>query len=189
MSVVAIDATGCLVIDGKKVFPLGVSNPPPLGGKTPDGKDAWAEVASAGVNFGRSPSVGWSLPQVDAQLATMTTWLDAAAAHGLHGWLQLEDAANLPPSPSPSPSPSPQQQLLTQIATALKGHPGLGVYEGVDEPANPNRPTPVPAAGLVRAHQTLKAADPDHPVVIVQAPLRPGFRPDAVPPGLRPHRR
>src|SRR5207253_9927139 len=34
-----------------------------------------------------------------------------------------------------------------------------------------NRPSPVPAAGLVRASQKLKALDPDHPVVINQAPL------------------
>jgi hypothetical protein len=32
MTAVTIDrATGCLVIDGQKVFPLGLSDPPPLG--------------------------------------------------------------------------------------------------------------------------------------------------------------
>jgi hypothetical protein len=40
MPSVSVDPTGALVVDGKKVFPLGVSLPPPLGGKTPDGKDA-----------------------------------------------------------------------------------------------------------------------------------------------------
>ena len=54
MSTVAIDSTGCIVIDGQKVFPIGLSEAPPLGGKTPDGRDAWAEVASAGANFVRS---------------------------------------------------------------------------------------------------------------------------------------
>src|ERR687885_810535 len=54
MTLVTIDAaTGSLVIDGQSVFPLGLSDPPPLAGEAPRG-DAWAEVASAGVNFIRS---------------------------------------------------------------------------------------------------------------------------------------
>ena len=43
----------------------------------------------------------------------------------------------------------------------------------MDEPANPNRPSLVPAAGLTRAYNRLKQLDANHPVVIIQAPLGP----------------
>ena len=164
---VSIDqSTGCLLIDGTKVFPIGLSNPPPVGGKTPSGTDGWAEVASVGVNFIRTPAVQWDLQQIDAQVAQQKTFLDAAAAKHLHCWLQLDPIANLPTT-----SGSVNEQLLTNVANGLKNHPALGAYKGVDEPANPNRPSTIPAAGLVRAYQKLKALDPDHPVVITQAPL------------------
>jgi hypothetical protein len=169
---VAVDgATGCLVVDGRKVFPIGLSQPPPLGGTTPAGDDGWAEVARSGVNVIRSGRGDWSLQQIDAQIASERARMDAAAAHGLYCWLQLGDVANLPP---PTASPAVNEQLLAKIANGLKGHPALGAYKGVDEPANPNRPRRVAAAGLVRARQKLKAVDPDHPVVITQAPLGPG---------------
>ena len=46
MSRVTIDGpTGTLRIGGGKVFPLGLSNAPPLGGKTPAGKDGLKELA------------------------------------------------------------------------------------------------------------------------------------------------
>ena len=41
MSRVTIDrATGALRVGGAKTFPLGLSNPPPLGGKAPNGSTA-----------------------------------------------------------------------------------------------------------------------------------------------------
>jgi hypothetical protein len=169
MSVVAVDpATGSLTIDGAKVFPLVLAQPPPQGGKTPDGKDGWNEVTSVGVNFIRTRAINWSLGQIDAQIAAERQVLDAAAAHHLRCWLQLGEVANLR---APSTPPSTNEQILVKIANGLKGHAALGVYKGVDEPANPNRPAPVPPDGLVRAYQKLHATDPDHPVVITQAPL------------------
>ena len=47
MSHVTLDQTGVLGVAGKKVFPIGVSNPPPLGKKAPSGKSGLAEVAEA----------------------------------------------------------------------------------------------------------------------------------------------
>jgi hypothetical protein len=158
--------TGSLVIDGTKVFPIALANPPPLGGNTPSGTDAWTEIANGGINLIRTAAVQWALPQIDAQIAQARAILDAAAAKGFHVWLQLGGAANLPAA-----SGSVNEQILTKIANGLKSHSALGVYKGVDEPANPNNPNPVPAAGLVRAYQKLKALDPDHPVEITQAPL------------------
>ena len=164
---VSIDqSTGCLLVDGAKMFPIALSNPPPIGGATPSGTDGWNEVRGAGVNFIRTKLVDWQLAQIDAQIAQVKTIFDAAAAKGFHCWLQLGEIATLPTTAN-----STNEQLLTKIADGLRSHAALGVYKGVDEPANPNRPNPVPAAGLVRAYQKLKALDPDHPVVITQAPL------------------
>jgi hypothetical protein len=165
MSVVAIDSTGCIVIDGKKVFPIGLSEAPPPSGKTPDGTDAWAEVARAGANFVRSGFRVWSLAQIDSQIATERGLMDAAAAHGMYCWPRLGNAGDLPPATGGQPSVP--EQLLVRIANGLKTHPALGAYKGVDEPAWGG----VAPAGLTRARTKLRTIDPDHPVVITQAPL------------------
>jgi hypothetical protein len=162
MTSVTIDPTGALVVGGKKVFPLGVSLPPPVGGKTPDGKDAWKELADGGVSFVRTGRANWGGQQIDAQIAAEKELEDAAAAHGLLSWLWLGDLPNLPTTPG-----SPKEQLLTNVVDAFKDHPGLGAYKGIDEPQHSN----IAAAGLVRAHTKLQALDPDHPVVIIQAPV------------------
>src|SRR5919201_1741313 len=162
MTSLTVDPTGALVIDGQKVFPIGFSNPPPLGGSTPDGKDGWQELKAGGASFVRTGRADWSAQQIDAQIAAEKTLEDAAAAHGLHCWLWLGALPNLPTTPG-----SPREQLLTKVVDAFKGHPGLGAYKGVDEPQHSN----VPAAGLIRAHTKLGALDPDHPVVIIQAPV------------------
>jgi hypothetical protein len=163
MSAVAIDrATGSLVIDGAKVFPIGLSEAPQPDGQTHDGRNAWDEVSSAGVNFVRSGMRQWRLQQVDAQIAAERARMDAAAAHGMYCWPRLGNAGNLPAAQG-----SIEEQLLVRIANGLKSDAGLGAYKGVDEPAWVR----IPAAGLARARTKLQSVDPDHPVVITQAPL------------------
>lgn len=160
MSVVAVDPqTGSLTIDGAKVFPIALAQPPPVGGKTPTNTDAWSEVANAGVNFVRTAAISWSAAQIDAQIAAEKQVLDAAAAHGLHAWLQLGSVADLA-------NPA-NEQLLLQIVNGLKGHSALGVWKGVDEPANSG----IAPQGLVEAYQRIKATDSNHPVEMTQAPL------------------
>jgi hypothetical protein len=175
VSVVVVDrSTGALLVDGRKVFPIVLSNAPPLGAKAPSGGDALAEVAAGGASFIRSGRPDWSIVSVDQQIAAERGLLDAAAAHGLHCWLQLGEVPNLS-----ARALSANEQLLTSIVEGLKDHPALGAWKGVDEPANPNRPARVPAAGLVRAYRRLKALDPAHPLVIIQAPL--GTLPQLIP--------
>ena len=169
MAVTIEGATGCLVVNGQKLFALGLSDPPPLGGAAPGGTNAWAEVASAGANVIRSGRANWNLQQIDEQIVQERDRMDHAGAHHLLCWPRLTEAAgNLPTTPN-----STAEQLLVRIANGLKDHPALGAWKGVDEPANPNRPAQVPAAGLVRAYNRLKQLDPGHPVVITQAPLGP----------------
>jgi hypothetical protein len=162
VSVVAIDATGCLVIGGTRLFPIALSEAPLPDGQTRDGRNAWAEVADAGVNFVRSGLRDWSLQQIDAQIAAERVRMDAAAAHGMYTWPRLGNAGNLPAAQG-----SVEEQLLVRIVNGFKTHDALGAYKGVDEPAWGG----VPAAGLVRARTKLRTIDTNHPVVITQAPL------------------
>jgi hypothetical protein len=164
MSAVSIDsATGCLVIDGAKVFPIGLSEPPSPNGQTRDGHNAWAEASDVGVNFLRSGLRQWSLPQLDTQIAAERALMDAATSHGMFCWPRLGNAASLPTTAN-----SVEEQILVRLANALKTHAGMGAWKGADEPAWGG----VPAAGLTRARTKLRTVDA-HPVVIIQAPLQP----------------
>ncbi len=162
--------TGALRVDGEKVFPLGLSNPPPLGGKTPGGKDGLQELADGGANFIRTGRGDWNPSRLDEQLAAERAQLDAAATHGLHCWVYLGDVPDLPMRGAGQPVPA-REQLLSRIAASLKDHPALGAYKGVDEPRNPLRGNNwIRPDGLARAARKLKALDPNHPIVIIQAP-------------------
>ena len=170
MSRVTIDATGALRIAGRKVFPLGLSNGPPLGGTTPEGVNGLEAVANAGATFIRTGRGNWSPGQLAENLAAERALLDAAAAHGLHCWLYLGELPDLPPRAAGGQA-SAREQMLSSIAASLKNHPGLGAYKGVDEPRNPLRGNNwIRPEGLARAARRLKALDPNHPLVIIQAP-------------------
>ena len=155
-------STGALLVNGKRVFPIGLSDPPPVASLAPNGDAAWAEIASAGVSFVRNYTV-WTAAGLAEQLISVLQELDAASTHGLQVWVAL---AGLDDDLSHRP-------LLDQVVAALKGHPGLGVWKGADEPAHGH----VPAAGCVAVYQHLRSADPDHPVVIIEAPRGPSPTP------------
>ena len=158
--------TGALLVEGRKLFPIVLSNAPPLGAKAPNGNDALAEIAAGGASFIRAGRPDWSLESLDQQLAAEREVLDAAAEQGLHCWLQLGNVPDLPDR-----APAATEQLLTSLVGELKDHPALGAWKGIDEPANPNRSARIPAARLERAYRKLKAVDSAHPVVITQAPV------------------
>ena len=174
MSRVVVDAaTGVLLVDGAKMFPLGVSNPPPPGKRTPSGKDGLKELADAGVNVVRTGRGQWSAATLDAEIAAERALEDAAAARGLLCWLYLGELPDLPER-APGQPPAAKEQLLAKVVNAFKDHPGLGAYKGIDEPRNPFRGENwIRPAGLVRAYAALKRLDPNHPVVIIQAPRSP----------------
>src|SRR6266487_5388727 len=86
---VTLDENGVMEIDGKKTFVFSFSIPPPPGGKTPEGNDAFAELHDAGVNFMRiRPTTG---PEkfTEADIRSIRPWLDAAASQGMHCWITL----------------------------------------------------------------------------------------------------
>jgi hypothetical protein len=167
MSVVRVDrSTGALVVEGRKHFPLVLSDGPPPGAKAPNGEDALAELAAGGAGFIRAGRPAWTAESIEQQIAAEREVLDAAAAHGLRCWLRLGNLPDLSAGELAT-----KERLLTRIVGQLKNHPALGAWKGIDEPANPNRPSRVPVAGLVRAYRTLHEGDPDHPLVITQAPV------------------
>jgi hypothetical protein len=174
--VVSVDSTGVLVSDGKKVFPINVSQPPPLSGKTVDGQDAFKELASGGVTFMRVGQSNWDLATIDAQLDETEKWLKAAADAGMRVWLWLGEQPVLS-----GPSAATNQQVITKIVNRFKNHPGLGAYKGIDEPHNPVGrkkkvqgkvvPNPVDPQGMAKAYKLVKQLDPGHPVVIIHEPV------------------
>ena len=165
MTLTKLDAaTGSLLVAGKRIFPLGLSDPPPVNGRAPNGKPAWAEIASAGANFARNYTV-WTSAGAGEQLIALGQELEAAQQHGLQMWVAL---AGLDHNLA-------RQSLLNKIVNTIKPHPGLGVWKGADEPAHGN----VPVAGLVAVRQHLKALDPDHPLALIEAPRAPAPAPKA----------
>ena len=155
-------ATGALVVGGKRVFPIGLSDPPPVDGTAPSGRVAWAEIADAGVTYARNYTV-WRAAAAAEQLLAVQQQLDGAVQHGLQLWLALAGIDNN----------LGRQALLDRIVAVVKGHAGLGVWKGADEPAHGR----VPPAGLVAVRKHLRALDPDHPVAIIEAPRAPSPAP------------
>jgi hypothetical protein len=171
MAVVSVDpATGVLVKDGRKLFPLCLSNGPPRAGKAPNGRNGLAEVAAAGVNMIRSGNATWGAETTPGLIAVEKEVLAAAAAHGLVGWVWLGDLTDLPPRTTPG-QPSERERRLAQVVNGLENEPGLGVWKGVDEPRNPARGDKwIRPAGLVRGYERLDQLDARHPLVLIQAP-------------------
>ena len=171
MAKVVVLPSGGLKVSGKTLFPIGISMPPPLGGKTPAGRDGFAELAAAGVTFVRTGTAVWDEDVAGAQIAAERKLLDAAAGTGLRCWTWLGDLTDLPLRRQGDP-PSAKERMLTQVVNALKGHAGLLAWKSVDEPRNPYRGENwIRPAGLVRGYEKVTALDGDHPVVIIQTPL------------------
>ena len=166
MTVTHVDPkTHNLISGGKAIFPLGLSDPPPVDGKTPAGGDAWAEVAGAGINFARHYDP-WAASSFAEQMVNVQRKLDVAQQHGMQLWLALAGADNT----------LANNALLTEIVNAAKGHPGLGVWKGADEPAHGHLAPTGLAAVLKHVHEL----DPDHPLAIIEAPMPlSGLRPYA----------
>src|SRR3954467_6785038 len=98
---IAFDENGVLEINGKKMFVISVAVPPPPDGKTPEGKEAFAELKDGGCNYMRvtqrkrdddpGPKPGWT----PAGFEEMQKNLDALAKNGLYGWIYLYDLGNI----------------------------------------------------------------------------------------------
>src|SRR5277367_4754682 len=118
-----INPDGILEVDGKKIFVIGFTAAPPPDGRTPAGKEAFAELADAGATFVRA---GPEQPWTEAHFEQERKLEDAAARVGLHSWLNLREISKVKPGDAKA------EQLLRRILTTFRDNPGLGVYKGAD---------------------------------------------------------
>src|SRR6266480_2869702 len=81
------------IIDGKKVFPIGFTMPPPPDGKTPSGKNAIDELHDAGATFLRTGvmATNWDEATFDLQ----QKWLDAAQRNHMYVVFNLREASSI----------------------------------------------------------------------------------------------
>src|SRR5205814_9397478 len=87
-SVVTVTADNLLVLNGRKVFPIGFSPGPPTGGHTPTGNDALQELRDAGaLLFRMSQTTDWNSQVIADQQAA----LDWAYQHGMYCWVNLRE--------------------------------------------------------------------------------------------------
>lgn len=114
-----LDRHGTVLLDGERVFPIVLAKGPPA--------DALAEVAAAGVNFVK---VGPTGPWTDAEIAAAIDANRAAAANGLHTWVNLS-------SLGAATTWSWEEARLRQVIGALEADPSgsaIGLWKGADEP-------------------------------------------------------
>jgi hypothetical protein len=122
------DSAGTVLLDGAKTFPIILAKGPEPGTTTPEGRNAFAEVASGGATYLKTgpPTVAWTAADIeDAKQQNR-----AAAANGLHTWVNLSTVAR-------ATAGSAQDALLGQVVTALEsdaGGPAIAMWKGADEP-------------------------------------------------------
>ncbi len=159
---ITFDENGVLQIDGRKTFVVSFGMPPPAAGKTPEGKDALAELHEAGANYMRiAPTVG-DEPQTATALARYQAWLDDAATHGMLCWITLNKL------PAFKQGEAGKEQTLREIINRFRDHPGLGGWKAYDEAAW----VKMPADAVKRAYDIFHELDPNHPVILIQAPTK-----------------
>jgi len=157
-SQVTIDSGQVLVIDGKKVFPIGFTMPPPPDGKAPNGKNAIEELHDAGATFLRTGVMGG--PWNDEAIAQEKRFQDAAAKYRMHCWVFLRELGSMEEN-------APRREaMLRKVVATFRDHPGMGVWKGEDEPEWGKKPVPP----LVRTREIIRELDTNHPVAVTHAP-------------------
>lgn len=156
-SVVTVDSNKVLVLNGRRVFPIGFSPGPPTNSKTPTGKDALQELHDAGgLLFRIAQSANWNSQLVADQQAA----LDWAAQHGMYGWVNLREVSHF------ANGDGAKEASLRTLVNTFKNHPALGLWKNLDEAWWGG----TSAADLQRGYDVIKQEDPNHPVVQTHAP-------------------
>lgn len=155
---VSINSDNVLVINGRKVFPIGFTMAPAPDAKAPDGRPGLQVLAEAGITFFRTGpgKPGWN----DAAFEMEQKWEDAAARYGLYCWCYLQNLAYLD-----GKNPA-REANLRRLINRFKDHPGLGLWKGEDEPEWGKKKV----EPLKRVYDIVHELDPDHPLILMQAP-------------------
>ena len=119
------DASGTVLLDGRKVFPIVLAKGPDRGGTTLDGHDAIAEVIGAGVTFLKIGPA--TVPWTDADIADAKLDDADAAAKGAYTWVNLSTVSR-------ATAGSAGDALLQKVVGALEGDPAVAMWKGADEP-------------------------------------------------------
>lgn len=166
---VSFDAANNLVIDGKTIFPISVAVLPPVDGKTPSGESAWQEFNKAGVNFARvAPGDYWDKHGWNPEgLRVAAKYLDQLASAKINAWLTLGDELAYVKADDER-----QHAKLKEMIEMFKDHPALGGWKGADEPlwGNMNTKGKRPPASIATTYKIVHQLDPNHPVLVLQAP-------------------
>lgn len=152
---VRIGADNVFLVNGTRAFPIGFTTAPPPDGKTPDGRDAYAELKQFGAvlhRCGAPPET--PLPEALRRIGRM---LDRSAETGLLCAVYLPRLAAVDDA---------NEAKLRRVVDAFRHHPGLGFWKGADEPEWGK----VPVEKVQRFYDVVKSLDPLHPVWITQAP-------------------
>jgi hypothetical protein len=129
------DGAGTMLLNGRKVFPIVLAKGPDAGSRTPEGADAFAEIAGAGVNFVKLGPA--TTPWTSGDIADANAQDRAAAAAGLATWVNLSTVAQAQPGTA-------GDQLLQQVVASLQtdsGGSAIGAWKGADEPLYSGIPT------------------------------------------------
>ena len=159
MPQVTVNEDGVLVVNGRKILPIGFSNGPPPDGRTPEGKHAFAEIKDAGGTFFRTGTRGgnpWNQKTIESE----QIWMDTAAQYGLYCWPRLRELSSL------EAGNTEKEILLRRVINRFKNHPGLLLWKNVDEPQWGG----TPVEPMVRAYRLIKQLDPNHPIGLTHAP-------------------
>src|SRR2546430_946482 len=109
---VTLDENGVMEIDSKKTFVFSFSLPPPPGGKTPEGGDAFAELKDAGVNCMRTGPTPGPEEFSESGSRTIKAWLDEGAIHQMHCCIPLGKLRGIE-------SDKPQNEKLLRMAIEM----------------------------------------------------------------------
>ncbi len=167
---VSFDAANNLVINGKTIFPISVAVLPQADGKTPSGKSAWQEFREAGVNFARIGPAdykegvhAWN----DEGLKAASTYMYQMASANLFVWMTIGEELSYV-----KPNDQNAETKLKEMIDMFKDHPAMGGWKGADEPqwGNMNTHGKRPPASIATTYNLVHQLDPNHPVIVLQAP-------------------
>lgn len=145
-NIVTVEKGGHLVVNGKRLFPLGLYS-------KPTGPEPFDEMAKAGFNL--------------VQAAFDPRTFDAAGKAGIYCWVSLGGLVDL------SQERAAREAKIREVVAKAKDHPALLMYESVDEPAwtwNEPAKQRVLAENLAMGYRLVKELDPNHPVTLNHAP-------------------
>lgn len=145
-----------IYVNGQPTFTIGYTVGPPVGAKTPDGRNALAELKKQGAIWQRVDGGRWG-PEREARVDKI---LQESAEQGTFGAISISDFQAI------KPGETAKIAELKRVVEKYRNHPALLFWKARDEPEWGD----VPAEDLRIYYETIHSLDPKHPVWLTQAP-------------------